>query len=244
MDMVPLRREGRASSLATPARLLAAAAAGPLGAPACYHHNSQALQKSHKPFVLSLLPFRRAGLQEGPRRRRCLLVPARGQHRGAASSDLWRGKLGPHAGTTRAPWVGSPTCLVAESARPRGGAPIRPRGHGLGGSLGHLRAVPPSGGAVAADSAVRRGRRSARRCPGTRLLFSCGVVFFPSFLAVLDPCSTYPGARGPVPWEVDVPPAGEGHLGPAPAAEGLARPCQRAFISVEHGGGGPSPSLC
>ena len=65
-----------------------------------------------------------------------------------------------------------------------------------------------------------------------------------SFFAVHDPCSAYLGARGPVPWEVVVPPSGEGRLGPAPAAEGPARQCQRASIGTERGGGGPSSSLC
>ena len=46
------------------------------------------------------------------------------------------------------------------------------------GALGHLRAIPPSGGAVTVDSAVCHGRRSAWGCPGTCLLFSCDVVFF------------------------------------------------------------------
>ena len=65
-------------------------------------------------------------------------------------------------------------------------------------------------------------------CPG---LPRCALSFpvlchlFLSFLVVLDPCFAYPGARGPVPQEVDVPAVGEGHLGPAAAAEGPARQC-------------------
>jgi hypothetical protein len=62
--------------------------------------------------------------------------------------------------------------------------------------------------------------------PWCALSFLVLCRFFLSFLAVLDVYSAYPGARGPVPWEVNVPPAGEGRLGPAPAAEGLARQCQ------------------
>ena len=47
-----------------------------------------------------------------------------------------------------------------------------------GGALELLRAISPAGGAVAANDTVRHGRRSARRRPGTRPLFSCGVVLF------------------------------------------------------------------
>ena len=40
---------------------------------------------------------------------------------------------------------------------------------------------------------------------------------------MLNLCSAYPGARGPVLWEVAVPSAGEGRLGRALSAEGAAR---------------------
>ena len=100
------------------------------------------------------------------------------QHHRATGSSSWRGELGPRTGMTRAPWVESPTCIVAEPGRPRGGASICPRGCGRGGALEILRAISPAGGAVAANGAVRHGRRSARRHPGTRPPFSCGVILF------------------------------------------------------------------
>ena len=114
----------------------------------------------------------------------------------------------------------------------------------LQGALELPRAIPPTGGAVAADSAVRCGREPAWCHPGTCFPLLCRAVFLPSSLAVLDVCFAYLGARGPVPREVVVPLSGEGRLGPARAVEGPAHQRQQASISAERGGGGPPPSLC
>ena len=112
------------------------------------------------------------------------------------------------------------------------------------------------GGARAPSSnfASWRSSRCGQRCPlwpRTCLVlpryappFVVLCRLFLSFLTVLDVCSTYPGARGPVPWEVDVPSVGEGRLGLAPVAEGLGHQCQRASVGAERRGGGPPPSLC
>jgi len=71
-----------------------------------------------------------------------------------------------------------------------------------------------------------------RRCPFLVLLQS------------MTPCSASPGAQDPVPWEVGLSPVGEGRLGPALAAGGPSRRCQRAPVGAERGGRGPPPSLC
>ena len=54
------------------------------------------------------------------------------------------------------------------------------------GALGHPRAIPPTGGAVDADSDVCYAKGPARCYPGTHFPFSCRVVFSPSPLAVFD----------------------------------------------------------
>ena len=109
-------------------------------------------------------------------------------------------------------------------------------------------------GAPSSNSASWRSGRCGQRCPSW--LTTCPMLprytpsflmlccLFLSFLVVFDVYSAYPGARGPVPQEVVVPLVGEGCLGPAPAAEGLARQCQRASVGAEHGGGGSPSSLC
>ena len=109
-------------------------------------------------------------------------------------------------------------------------------------------------GAPSSNFASWRSGRCEQRCPSWLTICPglprCALSFpvlcrlFLSFLVVLDPCFAYPGARGPVPREVDIPPAGEGCLGPAPAANGSACRCQRASVGVERGGGGPPPLLC
>ena len=78
--------------------------------------------------------------------------------------------------------------------------------------------------------------RCEQRCPSwtticpalpryaSSFLMRCRLVL--SFLTVHDPSSACPGAQGPVPQEVIVPPSGEGRLGPTLAAEGPARQCQ------------------
>ena len=96
--------------------------------------------------------------------------------------------------------------------------------------------------------------RCERRCPSWTTIYPASPRYASSFLvrcrlvlslfAMHDPCSTYPGARGPVSREVVVPPSGEGCLGLAQAAEGPARQRQQASVGAERGGGGPPPSLC
>ena len=78
--------------------------------------------------------------------------------------------------------------------------------------------------------------------PRCALSFPVLCRLFQSFLVVLDPCFAYLGAQGLVPREVDIPPAGEGCLGPAPATDESACRCQRASVGMERGGGGPPPS--
>ena len=96
--------------------------------------------------------------------------------------------------------------------------------------------------------------RCERRCPSWTTICPASPRYASSFLVwcrfvlslftMHDPCSTYPGARGPVSREVAVPSSREGRLGPTWAAEGPARERQRASIGSERGGGGPPPSLC
>ena len=109
-------------------------------------------------------------------------------------------------------------------------------------------------GVLSRNTAIWRSGRCGQHypswpmiCPASpryasSFLVRCRLVL--SLLAMHDPCSAYPGARGPVPREVVVPLSGEGRLGPARAAEGPARQRQQASIGAEHGGGGPPPSLC
>ena len=109
-------------------------------------------------------------------------------------------------------------------------------------------------GAHSSNIASWQCSRCERRYPSWTTICSASPRYASSFLvrcrfvlslfAMHDPCSTYPGARGPVSWEVVVPLSREGRLGPTWAAEGPARERQRASIGLERGGGGPPPSLC
>ena len=109
-------------------------------------------------------------------------------------------------------------------------------------------------GTPSSNTASWRSSHCGRRClwwpmicPGSPRFapsFLMWCRLFSSFLVVNDPCSASLGARDPVPWEVSLSPAGEGHLGPAPAAKGPACGSQRASGGAERGGGGPSASLC
>ena len=83
-------------------------------------------------------------------------------------------------------------------------------------------------GVLSSNTIVWRSGRCGQRYPSWLTIcpvspryasyFLMGCRLFLSFLVVHDPYFAYLGARGLVPWEVVVPPAGEGRLGPAPAA--------------------------